>query len=54
MDLNRRRALETFHAAKMLPKDYQKLYPNLPDAKLTEAFAAIAAFFGAIFSLFGS
>lgn len=41
MDLNLRRALETFHAAKMLPKAYQKLYPNLPDAKLTEALAAI-------------
>lgn len=43
MDLNLRRALETFHAAKMLPKDYQKLYPNLPDAKLTEALAAIVS-----------
>lgn len=42
MDLNLRRALETFHAEKMLPKEYVKLWPsNLPDSKLTEALAAI-------------
>src|SRR5229473_4364396 len=38
MDLNLRRALETFHAEKMMPKDYVKLWPsNLPDSKLTGA-----------------
>lgn len=42
MDLNLRRALESFHAEKMLPKEYAKLWPsNLPDAKLTEALTAI-------------
>ena len=42
MDLNLRRALETFHAAKMLPKEYEKLWPeHLPDAKLTEAVGVI-------------
>ena len=33
MDLNLRRALETFHAEKMLPKEYAKLWPDsLPDS----------------------
>jgi hypothetical protein len=42
MDLNLRRALETFHTEAMLPKEYVKLWPtNLPDSKLTEALAAI-------------
>jgi hypothetical protein len=42
MDLNLRRALETFHTEKMLPKEYVKLWPsNQPDSKLTEALAAI-------------
>jgi hypothetical protein len=39
MDLNR--ALKTFHTAEMLPTHYLKLYPNLPDAKLTEALEAV-------------
>jgi hypothetical protein len=41
MDFNLRRALEVFDKAKLIPKDYQKLYPNLPDAKLTEALGDI-------------
>jgi hypothetical protein len=42
MDLNLRRALETFHSLKMLPKEYVKLWPkNLPDSKVTEALATI-------------
>jgi hypothetical protein len=41
MDFNLRRALEIFHGAKMIPKKYQKLYPNLPDAMLTEALGEI-------------
>src|SRR5258707_10465081 len=42
MDLNLRRALETFHAEKMLPMEYAKLWPNsLPDSKLTEALGVI-------------
>ena len=42
MDLNLRRALETFHAEKMLPKEYAKLWPDsLPDSKLTEALGVI-------------
>lgn len=41
MDFNLRRALEIFHKAKMIPREYQKLYPNLPDAKLTEALGTI-------------
>jgi hypothetical protein len=42
MDLNLRRALETFHSLKMLPKEYVKLWPkSLPDSKLTEALATI-------------
>jgi len=41
MDLNLRRALETFHTAEMLPTHHLKLYPNLPDAKLTEALEAV-------------
>jgi hypothetical protein len=42
MDLNLRRALETFHAEKMLPKEYAKLWPDsLPDSKLTEALGVM-------------
>lgn len=42
MDFNLRRALETFHTEKMMPKEYVKLWPvSLPDSKLTEALAAI-------------
>jgi hypothetical protein len=42
MDLNLRRALETFHAEKMLPREYAKLWPDsLPDSKLTEALGVI-------------
>jgi hypothetical protein len=42
MDLNLRRALETFHAKNMLPKEYTKLWPDsLADSKLTEALGVI-------------
>ena len=41
MDFKLRRALEIFHKANLIPKEYQKLYPNLPDAKLTAALADI-------------
>jgi hypothetical protein len=42
MDFNLRRALETFHAEKMLPTEYVKLWPgSLPDAKLTQALGVI-------------
>lgn len=42
MDFNLRRALEMFHAERMLPKEYAKFWPeSLPDSKLTEALGAI-------------
>jgi hypothetical protein len=42
MDLNLRRALETFHAEKMLPREYAKRWPDsLSDSKLTEALGVI-------------
>jgi hypothetical protein len=42
MDLNLRRALESFHGLRMLPKEYVKLWPkSIPDSKLTEALATI-------------
>ncbi|TMJ17959.1 MAG: hypothetical protein E6G93_13395 [Alphaproteobacteria bacterium] len=36
IDLNLRRSLELFKLSGMLPESARKLYPNLPDAKLTE------------------
>ena len=42
MDLNLRRALETFHSVKLLPTKYVKRWPkSLPDSELTEALATI-------------
>jgi hypothetical protein len=41
IDLNLRRALELFHLSGMLPESAKKLYPNLPEAKLTETFLEI-------------
>src|SRR5258708_6227376 len=41
IDLNLRRVLELFHLSEMLPKSAKKLYPNLPDAKLTETLVEI-------------
>ena len=42
MEFNLRRALETFHAEKMLPKGSAKFWPeSLPDSKLTEALGAV-------------
>lgn len=42
MDFNLRRALETFFAEKMLPKDYAKFWPdNLQDTRLAEALGAV-------------
>ena len=52
MDLNLRRALETFHAEKMLPREYAKLWPDsLADSTLTEALGhteGAPAFFSTI------
>lgn len=41
IDLNLRRALELFQLSGMLPESAKKLYPNLPDAKLTETLVEI-------------
>jgi hypothetical protein len=41
IDLNLRRALELFKLSEMLPESAKKLYPNLPDAKLTETLVEI-------------
>lgn len=41
VDLNLRRALELFKIKGMLPESAKKLYPNLPDSKLTETLIEI-------------
>ena len=41
IDLILRRALELFELSQMLPETAKKLYPNLPDAKLTETLVEI-------------
>jgi len=41
MDFNLRRALVTFHDAKMLPKEYLKFYPKIQDSLMTKALAEI-------------